>query len=307
MRFGMDFGGTNLKAGVFDADGVAVAFEEAPLRRFTEQGDLLGNLIDHARGVIGPHTMEAGGLAIKGLVDTQTGVLVEDIGAGGLLSGRDLRAAFGEGLGVPFAVENDARAYAWGEWRFGAGRGTEVMVCMTLGTGLGCALVAHGRPYEGADALGGILGGHVSIDRNGPECPCGSQGCLELYCSATALAARVRQSHPELEGADVLPAFFVSVERAGEPYRSTLAGFQRDLALGIVNVIHAYGPEVVVLGGGLMASHKLILPGLAEEVARRAWTVPRGRVGLRAARLGNRAAALGAAFHPHLDVPSPHT
>lgn len=307
MRFGMDFGGTNLKAGVFDADGVAVAFEEVPLRRFTGQADLFENLIGHARGVIGTHPVEAGGLAIKGLVDTQTGILVEDIGAGGLLAGRDLRAAFGEGLGVPFAVENDARAYAWGEWLFGAGRGTDVMVCMTLGTGLGCALVAHGRPYEGADALGGILGGHVSIDRNGPECPCGSRGCLEAYCSATALGARVRRSHPELEGDDVLPSFFASVERAGEPYRSTLADFQRDLALGIVNVIHAYGPEVVVLGGGLMASHRLILPGLAEEVHRRAWTVPRGRVGLRAARLGNRAAALGAAFHPHLDVPNPHT
>lgn len=299
MRFGMDFGGTNLKAGVFDAEGAVVAFEEVPLRRFTAAGDLLESLIRHARAVAGNREVEAGGLAIKGLVDTRTGTVEADIGAGALLAGRDLRAAFGEALGVPFAVENDARAYAWGEWRFGAGRGTRVMVCMTLGTGLGCALVAHGRPYEGADPLGGILGGHVSIDRNGVECPCGNVGCLEQYCSATALATRVRDAHPDLPDEDPLPAFFARVEE-GEPYRATLAAFQRDLAVGVVNVVHAYGPQTVVLGGGVMNSARLILPGLTDEVHRRAWTVPRGAVALRAAQLGNRAAALGAAFHPSL-------
>ena len=132
-------------------------------------------------------------------MDTDAGRVVEDIGEGSLVAGEDLRGVFSEALGgVPFAVENDARAYAWGEWRFGAGRGAEVVACLTLGTGIGSALVAHGQPYVGADALGGILGGHMSIDRHGPECPCGQRGCLELYCSAPALAARVEHAHPAL-------------------------------------------------------------------------------------------------------------
>jgi glucokinase len=206
---------------------------------------------------------------------------------------------------VPFAVENDARAYAWGEWRFGAGRGTSVMACMTLGTGLGCALVAHGAPYVGADPLGGILGGHVSIDRHGPECPCGQRGCAELFCSATALAARVRDAHPDLApdlaGGDPLPLFFQSVREGSTVHRATLDAYLDDLAIAVVNVIHAYGPERVVLGGGVMHSADLVLPGLTERVHARAWTVPRCRVGLAAAALGNRAAALGAAFHPSLD------
>lgn len=300
MRFGMDYGGTNVKTGVFTDAGEAVAFEQAPLRSFTE-GHLLANLVEQALQVARGYELMAGGLAIKGLVDTAAGCVVEDIGEGSLLAGQDLRTAFGEALGVPFTVENDARAYAWGEWCFGAGRGTEVMACMTLGTGVGCALVAHGAPYVGSDPLGGILGGHVSIDRRGPECPCGQRGCAELFCSATALAARVRDGHPDLADGDPLPAFFSAVRDGGALHRNTLDAYLDDLALAVVNVIHAYGPERVVLGGGVMHSADLILPGLTERVHARAWTVPRRRVGLAAAVLGNRAAALGAAFHPSLD------
>jgi glucokinase len=300
MRFGMDFGGTNVKTGVFSDAGEMVASDHTPLPTFVE-GDLLANLTEHARQVAAGYDLTAGGLAIKGLVDTGVGRVVDDIGAGSLLAGADLRTAFSEALGVPFAVENDARAYAWGEWRFGAGQGTEVMACVTLGTGIGCAVVAHGRPYTGADPLGGILGGHLCIDRNGPECPCGQRGCFELYCSATALAARVTDAHPELEGGDVLPDFFAAVQQGRQPHGTTLDGYLDDLALGIVNVVHAYGPECVILGGGVMGSADLILPGLTARVHDRAWTVPRRRVVLRAAERGDHAAAAGAAFHPSLD------
>lgn len=299
MRVGMDYGGTNVKTGVFTDAGETVAFEQAPLETFAD-GDLLANLVAHAQRVAEGHGLAAGGLAVKGLVDTDAGRVVEDIGEGSLLAGKDLRGAFSEALGVPFAVENDARAYAWGEWRFGAGQGTAVMACLTLGTGIGSAVVAHGRPYVGADALGGILGGHVSIDRHGPECPCGQRGCLETFCSATALATRVREAHPALVGEDLLPVFFDAVRDRGGAYRTTLDAYLDDLATGVVNVIHAYGPERVVLGGGVMESADLLLPGLTERVRICAWTVPRGRVGIVAAALGNRAAALGAAFHPSL-------
>jgi glucokinase len=303
MRFGMDYGGTNLKAGLFTEAGEPAVFEQTPLRDYTE-GDLLANLVGYARRLAQGHGVTAGGLAIKGLVDPVLGGVAEDIGEGELLAGRDLRAAFSEALGVPFAVENDARAYAWGEWRFGAGHGTRVMACLTLGTGVGCAVVAHGRPYAGADPLGGILGGHLTIDRHGPECPCGNRGCLELYCSATAFAAGVAAAHPELAGppdSDTLPAFFAALRAGRSDYRPTLDAFLDDLALGVVNVVHAYGPERVVLGGGVMNSADLVLPGLTGRVHARAWTVPRRRVGVAAAALGNRAAALGAAFHPALE------
>lgn len=302
MRFGMDMGGTNVKVGVFDDSGRNVEFEEKKVTEFTEQGKVLENLITFAQNFIRDFPVDKGGLAIKGLVNTDTGYMEDDIGAGALFSGVNLRKAFSEALQIPFFVENDARAYAWGELKFGAGQGSRVMVCMTLGTGLGCALVNNQTLYQGADPLGGILGGHISVDRHGPSCPCGQRGCLELYCSATAFAEKVRENHPELVGEkDILPAYFKMLGKEAEKYRETLHEFQETLSIGVVNVIHAYGPDQVVIGGGLMNSSQFILPRLIQLVHERAWTVPRGMVKIMAAALGNRAAALGVAFHPRLE------
>jgi predicted NBD/HSP70 family sugar kinase len=134
------------------------------------------------------------------------------------------------------------------------------------------------------------------------DCPCGNKGCLELYCSATALHTRVRNLHPELAaaGGDPLAKFFTCAGRGDAAYLPLFRSIVSDLAIGIVNVIHAYGPDVVVIGGGVMQSAEVILPPLTEAVHRMAWTVPRKKVRIRAAILGNMAAALGVAFHPTL-------
>jgi glucokinase len=297
LRLGIDFGGTNIKTGIFSDDGKPIVFLENKLAEFTNGGDLLTNLIDHVKRISKDYQITSGGMAIKGLVNTETGILEDDIGAGALLAGKDLKDAFGSALQIPFQVDNDARSYAWGEYNFGAGIGSSAMVCMTLGTGVGSAVIAGGKPYYGSDPLGGLLGGHISIDKNGPLCPCGNKGCLELYCSATALTKRVLISHPEFEEKDnALLEFFKMIEQSDQKYFKTLYEFQDDLAIGIVNAIHAYGPDTVVLGGGVMKSGHLIIPRLTELVHEAAWTFPRKKVQIKISQLGNKAAALGIAF-----------
>jgi glucokinase len=98
--------------------------------------------------------------------------------------------------------------------------------------------------------------------------------------------------------ADVLAEFFGCIRRGDRQCAKSFEEFIDNLALGVVNVIHAYGPDVVVLGGGVLQSADVILPPLAEQVKRMAWTFPRGSVRIQPAELGNRAAALGAAFFP---------
>ncbi|RJP72140.1 MAG: ROK family protein [Ignavibacteriales bacterium] len=297
MKFGMDYGGTNIKAGVFDNNGETVNFVEEKLSALSSQGNLLENLIAHSKKVIGKNKIESGGFAIKGLINTETGKVENDIGAGQMLAGINLKKAFSEALGFPFYVDNDARAYAWGEYKFGAGVGSKAMVCMTLGTGLGCSLVVDDKPYCGSDSSGGLLGGHISIDRNGPDCTCGQKGCLELYCSATALTEKVKLAHPVLnDSAEALPAFFEKVKLGDKEFTRTFNEFIDNLSVGIVNVIHAYGPDVVVLGGGVLNSADIILPPLTELVHKRAWTFPKGKVQIRKSLLGNNAAAIGIAF-----------
>ena len=225
-RFGMDYGGTNVKAGVFGEDGTALVFREQPLADVASGGALLENLLALARDVARGYPLEGGGLAIKGLVNSERGVVEEDVGAGSWLAGIDLRAAFSSALGAPWVIENDARSYAWGEWMFGAGRGAQTMVCMTLGTGVGCSVVAGGRPYRGGSQFGALLGGHLTIDRNGPPCPCGNRGCLELYCSATALHQQVRWAsrHPSRDGGSPR-----GVLRTGQARESAVQGNVREV------------------------------------------------------------------------------
>lgn len=297
MRFGMDFGGTNIKLAIFTGDGEMVTFDEIPTMTLIKNGNIIDGLVERVTKFTGGYSLDAGGLAVKGMVDTGKGTVEDDIGAGRLLAGKNVQKIFSDALKIPVAIDNDARSYAWGEYLYGAGKGSRVMVCMTLGTGLGCSLVHGGKPYEGTDPLSGLLGGHITIDRNGPECPCGSRGCLELYCSATALTEKIRTVHPELNSDDILPGFFKAVLEKGIPYIGLLREFQENLALGIVNVIHAYGPDTVVIGGGVMKSHEVILPGVIEIVHKRAWTFPRKSVNIAASELGNRSAVLGAAFH----------
>lgn len=303
MRFGMDYGGTNLKAGVFDEQGRALEFRHRPLKEFTDSPTFLHDMMEFAREVISNHHVTGGGLAIKGMIDVERGMVCDDIGAGSLLAGVPLRKEFSAHLGIPFSVDNDARAYAWGEWLFGSGKGSRTMACMTFGTGLGCTVVAHGAPYTGADQLGGLLGGHISIDRNGPLCACGHRGCLELYCSATALQKRIRAAHPECAegGAEPVAAFFGRVRSQQKEVAPLFSEIVEDFVSGIVNVIHAYSPDVVVLGGGVMKSADVLLPPIAALVRERAWTFPRGIVRVSAAALGDTAAALGMAFHHHLN------
>jgi glucokinase len=297
VRLGIDVGGTNLKVGVFSDAGQELFFNEKLIKDIRTTGNLLQDILAYIKNTVNDYDITQGGLAVKGLVNKETGILESDIGLAQEFEEINLKTAFGDYFSIPFQIENDARSYAWGEWLYGAGQKSKVMSCLTLGTGFGSALIKDGKPFEGSDSLGGILGGHISIDKNGPECTCGNKGCLELYCSATALKKRVLSALPDLgTESDPVKVFFEKLRLGKSEGKKILEEFLDDLAIGIVNIVHAYGPDIVVLGGGVMRSDDLIIPKINNLVAKRAWTVPKGKVSIVKAMLDNRAAVIGAAF-----------
>lgn len=311
MRLGIDLGGTNLKLGIFLDSGETVRFEQIPVDRFDQDEGLWESVLDACKQFQAGSPVQSVGLSVKGLVDAH-GVLCDDIGLAGLFRGQNLKSALENRFKLPACVVNDARAYAWGEYTFGAGRGATVLLTVTLGTGFGCAIVAHGKPWIANDPTGGILGGHISIDRNGPKCLCGNKGCLENYCSATALREMVNAiGYAAPDGRDLLASFFSDVaagrtenDRNNREIMSECRTlFDRwcdDLATGLVSLIHTTGADTVVVGGGLSESSDLFIPIVRRHVHERAWTWPRGTSRIESAQLGNRSAALGAAFFPEL-------
>jgi len=301
MRMGIDLGGTNLKLGLFDNDGGPHSFRSTPVSGLGGDKGLWNAICNYIEGFRKDVELTSAGLSIKGLVSAD-GVLCDDIGLAGLFQGMNLKQDLEARLRVPVTVANDARSYGWGEYCFGAGRGCTIMVCITLGTGIGCSIVANGKPWMGKDPTSGILGGHITLDRNGPECLCGNRGCFEGYCSATAFRSRILGQHPGLmDSEDVIVAFFEHFRNDPATYQNVLHEWTDDLALGIVSLVHTTGADLVVIGGGLTGSSDLFMPRLREIVHKRAWTWPRGTVNIETSKLGNMAAALGAAFLNDID------
>ena len=202
-------------------------------------------------------------------------------------------------LDVRFEIENDARMALLGEAYAGAARGFEDIVMITLGTGIGGAAMIQGQLLRGKHAQAGCLGGHLPVLFNGRRCTCGAIGCAESEASGWALP-EVCLATPGFIASPLSRENIITFERLFH-YASTgdpVAQEVRDRCLMVwgvatVGLIHAYDPEVVVLGGGVMNSGSMILPFLQEYVNRNSWT-PWGKVSLRIAQLGNHAALLGA-------------
>jgi glucokinase len=204
-------------------------------------------------------------------------------------------------------VDNDANVACLAEARIGAGKGRANMIMLTLGTGVGGGIVLHGRVHHGATGYGGELG-HIVIDENGPPCQghCPNHGCLESLASAAGVrraAEQVAAERPagtlaraiEQGGAAEVHAVIDGALAGDADCVEALAIVGRHLGVGIANYVNIFNPDVVVVGGGIMAAGEILLGVAREEAGRRALRPPWREVEVVAAELGNDAGVLGAA------------
>ena len=201
---------------------------------------------------------------------------------------------------VPFFMDNDARLAAVGEWKYGAGQDTDDLVVMTIGTGIGTSAIVEGNLLRGKHFQAGCLGGHISVDYQGRPCSCGNIGCMESHASTWSIRERILSSpayeHSSLSASNA-PIDFEKLFHAADRGDQLALEIKQDCldvwSAGIVNLIHAYDPEVVVIGGGAMHRAADIIPYLTEKVQQHAWC-PWGKVSIRRSELMGDAAILGA-------------
>ena len=266
VRVGIDVGGTKALGVALDESGAVVA--EA--RRPPPRGDgslepLVDTLVELAQslGVSGSL-----GVGVPGLV-TRDGVLraapnldgVADFEVGRLVSER---------LGHPVSVDNDATCATVAEWQLGAAAGTQNMMLVTLGTGIGGGLVSNGAVQRGMNGFAGEFG-HMVVHPNGPRCPCGRRGCWERYASGSGLAMLAREAatgrrlravveHAGGDPQNVRGEHVQAAAREGDQDAlAVIDDFGRWVALGLSNLTNAFDPEMFVLGGGLAAGAELYL------------------------------------------------
>lgn len=243
LRIGIDIGGTKTDAVALAADG-SVAAEH---RRATGFGAaaVLASAESAARALaaelgVAPADFTTIGVGIPGAVDRATGRVAHAVNLG--LEDLDLGGELHARLGRPVRVENDVNAAALGAWQALGGGATESMAYLNLGTGLAAGLVLHGRLWRGARGVAGEIG-HIPVDPNGPPCPCGQRGCLELTASGSGLARTwggdsVRDLHAAAAGGD-------------EVALRVWTGFVEHVAAAVRLLVLTVDPDRVVIGGGL--------------------------------------------------------
>jgi glucokinase len=278
LTVGVDVGGTKVMAGVVDASGRVLATMQRP----TQGRDVRAvedTIVDLVQAFAVQYDIAAVGVGAAGFVDASRSVVMFSPH----LDWRQepLRARVAERLRVPVVVDNDANAAALAECRFGAGRGHRFVLCVTMGTGIGGALVLDNRVYRGANGMAGEFG-HVQVAPNGRWCECGNRGCWEQYASGNALVrdARelVRANSPMarhlrdlVDGdADALQGPQVTqAAKDGDPLSRELIGdVAAWLGVGLAGMTAAFDPSCVIIGGGVSAAGDLLIEPTRQAFAR---------------------------------------
>lgn len=214
-------------------------------------------MVEHAGGA--PHTL---GIGTPGAVSRRTGLLKNSNTV--CLNGQPVPRLLRERLGRDCAIENDANCFALAEALRGAGRGKRVVFGVILGTGCGGGIVVEGRLLGGLQSVAGEWG-HMSIDPRGPECYCGSRGCVETFISGSGLERR----HADATGERPAASEIVARWRAGDAAcAATMSAFFAHFGRAMANLIDVLDPDVVVLGGGLSNVDELYTRGVEETAAR---------------------------------------
>jgi glucokinase len=248
--------------------------------------------------------VEAVGVGIPSTIDRERGVAVTSVNLP--IVDVPIRDLIAERVDLPVFIDNDANTAALAEQRFGAGEGAKTMVLLTVGTGIGGGLVLNGELYRGTSGAGVELG-HMVIDENGPECPgnCPNRGCVEAFVSGRALGAAGALAAVDApdsalgralaEGREIDGRLVTEAATAGDPAAmDVFSGVGRHLGVALASYANIFEPDVMVIGGGVIAAGDLLLAPARDEVQVRALP-PMNEVPVVAAKLGPDAGMIGAA------------
>lgn len=304
-----DAGGTKLLGGVVDAGGIVQHAVRLPIAGLG-QLELLDIFSQTARDLRSqaPDAVAAG-FGIPSLIDRRRGLSVESVHLE--LDDLEFGAEMEERVGLPVAWDNDTNLALIAEHRLGAARGASEAVMLTIGTGIGGAMILGGELYRGSLGAAGELG-HVTVELDGLPCHegCPGRGCLEVVASGTAIGregALAAAAAPESAlgravavGRPPIGELVTELAHAGDAAaQSVLELVGRRLGVGVVNLVHVFNPEVVVLGGGAMAAGDYLLGPARAVLAERGLRPSRDGVRVVAAALGDAAGMIGAALAAH--------
>lgn len=307
MYLALDIGGTAVKIGLVDRNGsilkkesYSVSFDNYETAIFSTVKKSIEKFIE--KNEIKILKLRGIGVSATGQIDSNLGKV---IGVGGNIKnwcGIEIKKELESIYGVNTTVINDANAMIIGESWVGKGKGFNNIIGITIGTGIGGGIIVDSKILLGSFGIAGEIG-HFSIDRNGEKCSCGNIGCYEKYGSTTALIREVKRNYHNLEALDFNiedingEVIFKEIKKGNKKLENIVDRWIFNIAIGMVNLIHIFNPEIILIGGGVSSQEELFIEKLRRIVIEK--TMPRfkEKLEIQSAKLGNDAGIIGAVYY----------
>ncbi|SNZ03949.1 glucokinase [Persephonella hydrogeniphila] len=229
------------------------------------------------------------GIGIAGLYDKKTGKLTASPNIR-FLEGVELKEIFETEFGIPVVIENDASAAAYGEYVYGAGKNSQILICLTLGTGLGGGTVINGELLSGVSGSAMEIG-HTTIDIEGWRCHCGRKGCLEAYVSSYGL----ERLYFFLTDQKLSSSEIITLANEGKlEAMKAIEDFSHYLSIGLMNILHIFNPDKIVIGGGIPEYYPAVIDLTVSNLKKIAFELPFRDLNISRAKLGEYSGAYGA-------------
>ncbi|MFH0913330.1 MAG: ROK family protein [Candidatus Omnitrophota bacterium] len=292
----IDLGGTNLKIALLDSEYRIQDRGVLSTKKFIKKESLICAIVDSVNNIIESNNLKiinilGIGLGLPGPIDIARGIVHFFPNIPGWKK-VNLKSILKKRLGLAVFLDNDAKLMCLAEHKLGAARGARSAVCLTLGTGVGGAIIINGELYRGSSNAAGEIG-HFPLNERGPRCNCGAQACLEAYIGNN----RVLQEAKKLFRRDVsLEELSSLAKKQNKKALSIWSGVARRLGVTLSGVVNLLNPDCIVIGGGMAGAGRALLDNLRKVILKRAMSVQARQVKVYAAKLGNDAGLIGAAI-----------
>src|SRR5215204_750497 len=279
----IDFGGTSVKLGIVN-NGSLIGSSQIPANA---KGELEANLERASEALekllqgnhVYKHELTGIGLSFPGIVDSEESRVLSRYVKYSDATGFGFTNWASQRWQLPISIENDARAALIGEWQYGSGKNFESIAMMTLGTGLGSAILLNGKLLRGPNFIAGNLWGHISINLKGGLCNCGHIGCLETEASTWVLKEQLKSykgyEHSSLFQKEILFAeVFTEAAKGDEIAKQIVTQCLHAWGICAVNMVHAYDPQILIMSGAIMEQASVVIPHIQMMIDKHAWLAP---------------------------------
>ncbi len=309
-RIGIDVGGTNVKIALVNDSGKIIYSNSVPTRAEMGYEYTVNNIKQAIYDLLKETKLEAKeiegiGFGFPGQVDYKSGVVRLAPNIPGWVD-VPIAKMIEDEFHIPTRVDNDVRCAALGELKYGAGKGCENLICITVGTGIGSGLIVNGKLVRGASNAAGEIG-HIKLQiHDGPICGCGDTGCMEAFASGPAIVAMAEEyilggkstKYREMaNGGDITPFIVAEAAKAGDPVaRRIFSRIGEYIGIGMASVVNLLNPEKIIIGGGVADAGDILLDPLKDTLKKRAMKIAGETVEVVPAQLGNTAGVIGASL-----------